>query len=658
MAELGKNRERRNVKIRYGGVTALRILVLYAAINCFPHVNAATLEGVGDVAFSMDENQEAEELGEDPESSPSSSSSGHHSRQVVFNWHKDKRWVPDPKLHRQKCTSLACKWRHLDPSSVHLHQHRKWHPIKKQLQGEDGKDGLPIGVALGILANMFLVAIPLLIVYLWTKKSSKMINSFRGFLHMKTLMVDSALDDNSNYRKVNRMTDPSSAEDIQNKRKSGSQGHLFAAICVVSILQGIEVAALAAFFPPAALKKGVSETMAGIIFAMRPCVQVVLSPIAGKYIKDAGNQGLILIGGMALLACVYVLFGLVESVLSGFAFTFVCFAAALIQGTVDAFVNTAAFNIILALYSDDVVYRIAMKEVYDTVGYLVGTPLGGILYDAGGFMFPFIILGIGILLSSAGLYVITPNGGSAQQQQQQPQPPSPSKQELDPVLNNPLKFYFSFLSRRTALILFLGTVLSGASYPFLETTLTIHAQHLELNTAFTGLLFSICNGFFLVTMAVIGHGDGVGLPLAAYGLMGSAMSFFFMGPTPVIPVLPLNTSMLTIAMVLCGVATALAWLPMMNMLLIHLQRSSGNGTAANAAIAGVASVATSMGIVLGSLLGGFLADAFGFSWATTIWALAFILFFVITQTENKKNYMFDQGHKQHHKEVTFPNLGE
>eukprot|EP00471_Norrisiella_sphaerica_P007221 CAMPEP_0184479690 /NCGR_PEP_ID=MMETSP0113_2-20130426/1314_1 /TAXON_ID=91329 /ORGANISM="Norrisiella sphaerica, Strain BC52" /LENGTH=412 /DNA_ID=CAMNT_0026857819 /DNA_START=602 /DNA_END=1837 /DNA_ORIENTATION=- len=405
-------------------------------------------------------------------------------------------------------------------------------------------------------------------------------------------------------KKAAQMKDPSARGDEEEPPQVASRGHLFAAICVISILQGVEVAALAAFFPPAALEKGVSETMAGIIFAMRPCVQVILSPLAGKYIKNARSQGLILIGGMTVLACVYILFGLVENKMSGFAFTFVCFVAALIQGTVDAFVNTAAFNIILALYSNEVVYRIAMKEVYDTVGYLVGTPLGGVLYDAGGFMLPFIILGIGILLSSAGLYAITPKEAANIM----------GSKESDPTLNDPLRYYSSFLSRRTALILFVGTVLSGASYPFLETTLTLHAQQLQLNVSFTGILFSICNGMLLISMAAIGHGDRAGLSLGAWGFMGSAISFLLMGPTPIIPILPLNTSMLTIAMVLCGVGTAFAWLPMVHLLLVHLQRSSGTGNAANAAIAGVASVATSMGVVVGSLLGGFLADSFGFSW--------------------------------------------
>mmetsp|Transcript_24235 Transcript_24235/g.42906 ORF Transcript_24235/g.42906 Transcript_24235/m.42906 type:complete len:649 (-) Transcript_24235:618-2564(-) len=592
-----------------------------------------------------------------PGSSSNVSTSGHSN--VVFNWHAAKSWTPhgstysrDRKERRKKrhCHSLACKWHQIHPNAVKIRGHRKWHPIKQQV--EDAEDRLPLDVALGIVSNLCLIGVPMLIVYLWSKKSSKLLNSFRSFLRMKTLMVDTAQGDinysrpgqqmnRKNGKTPKKMIDPTQASSKEDDQDAEFRGHMFAAVCVVSVLQGIEVAALATFFPPAALQKGVSETMAGIIFAMRPCVQVILSPVAGKLIRNAENQGVMMVGGMTLLACVYVLFGLVENVLSGFAFTFVCFAAAMIQGTVDALVNTAAFNIILALYGDEVPYRIAMKEVYDTVGYLVGTPLGGILYEAGGFMLPFIILGIGILLSTAGLYLITPNGGGS---------PTGSRipDESDPMLDNPLKFYTSFLSRRTALILALGTVLSGASYPFLETTLTLHAQQLQLNSSFVGVLFSICNGFFLATMAAIGHGSDNNrsvLGIASAGLMACAVSFFLMGPTPVIPILPLNTSMLTISMVLCGVGTALAWLPAMHLLIVHLQRGVGRGGAANAAIAGVASAATSMGIVVGSLLGGILADSFGFCWATTMWALGFILFFVVLQTENWSHYEFSNKSK-------------
>mmetsp|Transcript_3650 Transcript_3650/g.8653 ORF Transcript_3650/g.8653 Transcript_3650/m.8653 type:complete len:632 (-) Transcript_3650:397-2292(-) len=614
--------------------------VLTWLLICTLHGNVvARGDGGSDVAFSMEKEKELEQT-EAATTAPEEPAVKKGKRDVVFNWHTDTTWQVekqngDYKHHhhheRPRCHSIACKWHRIHPDVVRIRGHKKWHPIKRQLEDAEGNDTLPVGVALWMLANLGAIVIPLLLIYLWTKKSSKMLTSFRSMLHLTTLLVESELDGPTNtpYRKngSKQMQDPN-AEKISSQQIE-YRGHLYAAICVVSILQGIEVAALAAFFPPAALKKGVSETMAGIIFAMRPCVQVILSPLAGKYIKLAKNRGIIMIGGMTFLACIYVLFGLVENTMSGYAFTFVCFTAALVQGTVDAMVNTAAFDIILALFGNEVVYRIAMKEVYETVGYLVGTPLGGVLYEAGGFMLPFIILGIGILLSSAGLYFITPNADT---------PTSPSSGEIDPILDDPLKFYTSILSRRTCVVLLTGTVLSGASYPFLETTLTLHAQQLQLNTSFTGVLFSICNGMLLLTMAAIGHGDRAGLNVGLVGFMGCAISFFLMGPTPVIPILPLNTSMLTISMVLCGVGTALAWLPMMNLLLVNLQRGSGTGHAANAAIAGVASVATSMGIVIGSLIGGFLADSFGFCWATTMWALVFILFFVVIQTENHALY--------------------
>mmetsp|Transcript_6689 Transcript_6689/g.10229 ORF Transcript_6689/g.10229 Transcript_6689/m.10229 type:complete len:607 (-) Transcript_6689:143-1963(-) len=601
---------------------------LLLSLLCFWGVSSAGRPRKDDVAFSSKDEEYV---------SSNSSRSGHRrKRDIVFNWHEAKSWQPrnadygKSKKSRRRCHSIACKWHRIHPEAVRVRGHMKWHPIKTQVEDPEGNDRVPLAVYIGMLGNLCAIGFPLLILYLWSKKSSKMMISIKSFLRMKTLMVETSngnVDHEEDlYKRHRGLVDPT-ARASDNKEDGG---HLFAAVCVVSILQGIEVAALAAFFPPAALQKGVSETMAGMIFAMRPCVQVILSPVAGKFLRNSRNQGLVLVTGMTMLAIVYIAFGLVENVLSGFAFTFGCFTAALIQGFVDALVNTAAFNVILTLYSGEVPYRIAMKEVYNTVGYLVGTPLGGVLYDAGGFMLPFTILGIGIFVSSAGLYLIMPPADT--------RGPKLAQIENDPILDDPLKFYASFLSRRTAAILALGTIISQASYPFLETTLTLHAQQMQLNTSYVGILFSICNGMFLITMAAIGHGHRAGLNLGCIGLMGCAISFFLMGPTPVIPILPLNTSMLTIAMVLCGVGTALAWLPMMHLLIVHLQRGSGRGKAANAAIAGVASAATSAGIVIGSLLGGFLADSFGFCWATTMWAMLFILFFVVIQTENRSHY--------------------
>ena len=138
--------------------------------------------------------------------------------------------------------------------------------------------------------------------------------------------------------------------------------------------------------------------------------------------------------------------------------------------------------------------------------------------------------------------------------------------------------------------------------------------------------------------ASIGTGDKLGLSVAAYGLSACSIAFFMVGPTPVIPILPLNTTMLVLSMALAGIGYALAWLPMIHLLIVHLQRAQGQGSAANAAIAGVASAATSMSLVMGSFLGGFLADSFGFCWATTLWALTFLMGFIVSQTENKALY--------------------
>ncbi len=536
---------------------------------------------------------------------------------------------------KRRCHTVACRWHRVHPDVVRIRGHTKWHPFKKSIDKKAVNDSLPLFVIIGMLLPVAALTLPLFLLYLYnTNKNSRLVGSVLQFLHLKKLMVDSHGASDGSGRPYKRVE---SGEDLVSMASAAAPGKgrhvdkpglMFTAVCVVGILQGIEIAALAAFFPSAAVKKGVSETMAGVIFAMRPCVQVVLSPVAGRYMQGA-NQGLILIGGMSILACVYIVFGFLENLNSGFAFSFVCLFAALIQGTVDAAVNTAAFNIILALYKKDVPYRIAIREVYNTVGYLVGTPLGGVLYDTGGFMLPFMVLGVTILASSGGLYVLMPEvhqGGVVE------------VEKRDPLLDRPLAFYATFLTRRVAVILTAGVVLSGASYPFLETTLTLHAQQLELNESFVGLLFSICNGTFLATMSLIGFGDKLGLSVAAYGLSACSIAFFMVGPTPVIPILPLNTTMLVLSMALAGIGYALAWLPMIHLLIVHLQRAQGQGSAANAAIAGVASAATSMSLVMGSFLGGFLADSFGFCWATTLWALTFLMGFIVSQTENKALY--------------------
>eukprot|EP00954_Amorphochlora_amoebiformis_P004139 322067-Amorphochlora_amoeboformis.AAC.1 len=69
----------------------------------------------------------------------SRNSSRNADSEVVFNWHLAKSWVPTGTsfgagARRFKCRSVACKWRRMHPHHRASRGHRKWHPIKRQLE--------------------------------------------------------------------------------------------------------------------------------------------------------------------------------------------------------------------------------------------------------------------------------------------------------------------------------------------------------------------------------------------------------------------------------------------------------------------------------------------------------------------------------------------
>ena len=60
---------------------------------------------------------------------------------------------------------------------------------------------------------------------------------------------------------------------------------------------------------------------------------------------------------------------------------------------------TATFSISAGLYPDNIAFVYGMLETSNQIGRTIGPSIGGVLYDAGGFLLPFIVVGC-ILLTT------------------------------------------------------------------------------------------------------------------------------------------------------------------------------------------------------------------------------------------------------------------
>ena len=78
-----------------------------------------------------------------------------------------------------------------------------------------------------------------------------------------------------------------------------------------------------------------------------------------------------------------------------------------LDGVGDAATSGAIISVMMKLYPDKVASILSWSEMAYGLGYSLGPAIGGILYDAGGFKFPFLLVGcMALVLAFALLFLI------------------------------------------------------------------------------------------------------------------------------------------------------------------------------------------------------------------------------------------------------------
>ncbi|XP_048735346.2 MFS-type transporter SLC18B1-like isoform X2 [Ostrea edulis] len=281
---------------------------------------------------------------------------------------------------------------------------------------------------------------------------------------------------------------------------------------------------LAPFFPAEAGKKGVSQTTVGMIFGVFEFVIFLSSPILGNYITKIGSKFMFLSGTMIGGICA-ILFGVLDRSPDGTTYIVMCFLCRTVEAIGCSMFVTASFAIIACVFPNNVATMFGVLETFSGLGLIAGPAVGGALYQLGGFGLPFFVVGsITVLNGVAGYFMIGHIDDS---------PRTRSKSILS-LLRSP--FTWSI-----ALCLISGSFSLG----FLDPTLALHVDKLpELKgkTALIGLMFLIAGGMYCFTAPLYGYivdKKGCVKIMMAVGGVVAAIGYLLMGPTPLIPHLPL-----------------------------------------------------------------------------------------------------------------------
>ncbi len=301
---------------------------------------------------------------------------------------------------------------------------------------------------------------------------------------------------------------------------------------------------------------------------------------------------------------------------TGKVFFTYCVFMRVLQGLGSAATETASYAIAATLFPDNVTYMLGILEVANGLGYVIGPPVGGMLYNISP-MLPFLVVGLSPVPVLAALFHLLPrNLGD------QAEPSDWSKLR-------------AVLSRRGVVLVCCAAVLGEGSFAFVEPVLEVFLAPLTAASAFVkrigghhggvGLIYAIVSVVYSAVVPAVGilsRRDRLGTRhVMVLGLIAITIGFLLLAPSPLLAPLVGHPSLALVAigMGFLGLGQSAALVPNMACL-IEVCEDMPDSEATTNVLAGVLNAAYSLGSMVAPIASSTLGVHLPFRWSTTIWA--------------------------------------
>lgn len=366
---------------------------------------------------------------------------------------------------------------------------------------------------------------------------------------------------------------------------------------------------LTPFFPTLqASKRVASQTEVGLILGVFELAGMLTAPFFGKQLTRVGAK-FMLVSGTGTLGAACVVFGWVVYANKGIEFFLLCMIVRSFEGIASSALCTASFAILAAEFPGKVSTVVGAMETCSGLGYIAGPPLGGLLFMAGGFEMPFIIVGCITALLALICYFCMP-----------------IEPEDDALTIT--RSYWKLMTLPEILIPTVTMVLATASLSFIDLTLSEHLEQLNLSPMMVVVTFLISTSgyaFIAPLWGMLVDGKHCAKSVMMYGSIICAISFFIVGPSPLLSVGP-STVLVTIALAMLGMGISAQIIPPYeDALNLAIQNGYPTNLDTFGLISGLTNAAYSMGSFLGSVVGGLAMDDMKFYWSTTYLSFAHAL---------------------------------
>ncbi|XP_055982174.1 MFS-type transporter SLC18B1 isoform X1 [Sorex fumeus] len=411
-----------------------------------------------------------------------------------------------------------------------------------------------------------------------------------------------------------------------------SREQLFVLISAASINLGCMMcySILGPFFPKEAEKKGVGNTIIGLIFGCYALFDFLASLLFGKYLVHIGAK-FMFVAGMFVSGGVTILFGILDQVSDRSTFIALCFIVRIADAISFSAAITASFSILAKTFPNNVATVMGILEIFSGLGLVLGPPIGGFLYQSFGYEVPFIALGCIVLLMVPLNMCILPNYES-----------DPNKHSFWKLITLPKVAFLAFI------IISVSSCLG-----FLDPTLSLFVmKQFNLPAGYVGLVYLGMALCYMISSPLLGLlSDKMPHLRKWFLVVGSLITagcYMFLGPAPILPIKS-QLWLLVLMLVISGISTAMSLIPVFPEILSYAHENGfEEGLSTLGLVSGLLGAMWSVGAFIGPVLGGFLYEKIGFEWAAAIQGLCSLasgssmaLYYLLENSRKKRSKFQD-----------------
>lgn len=388
----------------------------------------------------------------------------------------------------------------------------------------------------------------------------------------------------------------------------------------------------ASFFTQEAERHNMSGDQIGFHFALFAMTVFVVAPFATNWMSRNGALHTYR-RGLCIISVATICFAPAALFTSDMLFVPWTNTMRMLQGVGAALEEASAYVLIFNIAPlERVSLFTGMVEVSTGLGYMLGAPLGGLLFSAGGFAAPFCLLGSALLLGLPVLRFL-----SVREHKREA--------DADGGSTAPPRNIRGLLRLHPSIgLLALACVLANSDYALLEPTLGDYAiaegvVGIEGAAAEIGLLFLVASFAYTIVCPLAGWLSGVTrrpFTVIGCGLLLQAIGLLLLAPTtglaeavreefPERLQSPSTLARMRIALLLLGTGDALSMTPMLEAMM-WTTCSEGNADHPwTEVLGGLLSAAFALGQILGPIVGASITARVGFPVACTLHATVLIV---------------------------------